>query len=70
MVLCPALTRSMKVRFFQPQPNLRKETIMGTLIIVGVLLAVVGIIVGVVLFLKNNPKKAKKIGDVIDVVKK
>jgi len=43
---------------------------MGTLIIVGVLLAVVGIIVGVVLFLKNNPKKAKKIGDVIDVVKK
>lgn len=35
-----------------------------------VVLGVVGVAVGVVLFLKNNPKKAAKINDVVDVLKK
>ena len=43
---------------------------MTTLIIVGVVVAVIAIVVGVVLFMKSNPNKADKISGVIDIIKK
>jgi nitrate/nitrite transporter NarK len=45
-----------------------KGTFMGTLIVVVSLVVLVA--VGVVLFMKNNPKKAAKINEVVDVLKK